>query len=274
MKKVLLIVLFQKILVGYSAVISLTMKDSIMNPLIFASNFSKKVYGKSALFKSGDKKFIIGVFDCNNNDTLDSRDVISISESKTSVPSLYFCADKINSNYAKKVEFILIEKRIYRISNVSLNEMTIELSNSTEEAKKYNFINYMYTIKQLSGLFMDANGVVLDSSQLISSNNKPTIIYYTALYCPPCEKLKPLILQTQDSKLVNLIIVSSDVDKNTNDKLGTYKKIYYFDSLMDPCKVWHNGFPQILVFDKNGKFIESDNNFQREELIKKYAFPN
>ena len=163
MKKVLLIILFQKILIGYSAVISLTMNDSIINPLIFASNFSKKVYGKSALFVSGEKKFIIGVFDSNNNDSLDSRDVVSISELKTKSPGLYYCADKINSNYAKKLEFIIIEKRIYKISDLTLNQITIELSNATDRVQKYNFINYVQTIKQFGGLFMDSNNVVLDS---------------------------------------------------------------------------------------------------------------
>lgn len=258
-------------MVGYSAVINLTIDDSIINPLIFANNFSKTIYGKSALFSSGDKKFIIGVFDSNKNDTLDQRDVVSISELKSKNSSLYSCADKINSIYAKKLKFILLEKRTYKISDLSLNKLTIELTNTPEEAKEYNFINYLSSIKQLGGLFRDANNIELDSAQLNFSNGKPTIIYYTTLYCPPCEKLKPVINQVLQSNSVNLIIVSSDVDK-TRKNPDPYKDIYYFSGQMDPSKVWNNGFPQILVFDKNGKFIESDNNIYREELIRKYAF--
>lgn len=274
MKKLLIFLFFFKIFDGSSAVLSLTINDSIVNPLIFADNFSKKIYGKSALFASGNKKFIIGVFDCNHNNTLDPQDVVSISELKAKATNLYYYADKVNSNYAKKVEFIIIDKRLYKISDLSLDRMTIELSNNTNEVKQYNFINYLQNIKQFGGLFRDSNNIELDSAQLGFSNNKPTIIYYTARYCQPCERMKPLIIQTQDSKFVNLIIVSSDVDKGSYEKSNTYKKIYYFNSLIDPSKVWNNGFPQILVFDKNGNFIEGDNSMRHEELIKKYAFPN
>lgn len=239
---------------------------------MFANNFEKTIYGRSALFSSGNKKFIIGVFDSNQNDTLDSRDVISISELRTKSSSLYGCSDKINSIYAKKLQFILIEGRTYKISEVSLNKIAIEYVKTTNEVKNYNFINYLLSINQFSGLFSDANGEVLDSIKLNFLNGKPTIIYYTARYCQPCEKLRPFINQVQNSKNVNLIIVSSDVDKGTKDSTA-HKNIYYFNSLLDPSKVWNNGFPQVLVFDKNGKFIESDNNMLREELIQKYAFP-
>lgn len=249
------------------------MNDSIINPLIFANNFSKKIYGKSASFTSGNKKFVIGVFDSNHNDTLDSRDVVSISELETKNSSLYSKADKINSIYAKQLKFILIEKRRYIISDLSLDKITIELASTTDEIKEYNFINYLMTIKQFDGLFRNSNNVEMDSTQLNLSNGKPTMIYYTTLHCPPCEKLKPLIIQAQDSKMVNLIIVSSDINKGNND-LNTYKKIYYFNSQADQSKVWNNGFPQILVFDKNGKFIQSENNTRPEELVMKYAFPN
>jgi thiol-disulfide isomerase/thioredoxin len=274
MKKTLLIFLFFKIVVGYSAVMPLSINDSIINPLMFANNFSKKIYGKSALFTSGNRKFIIGVFDSNENDTLDARDVVSISELKTKKNSLYYCADKVNSIYAKKLKFILLEKRTYKILDLSLNKIALEFINATDEAKQYNFIDCLMTITQFDGLFRDSNNVELDSAKLNFSNNKPTIIYYTALYCQPCEKLKPLINQALNSKSVNMIIVSSDVDKYSNDKSGTYKNICYFSSQIDPSKVRSHGFPQILVFDKDGKFIESENNMPEEELIKKYAFPN
>jgi thiol-disulfide isomerase/thioredoxin len=273
MKKTLLLFFCFEAFIGYSAVIPLTINDSIVNPLIFANNFSKKIYGKCATFISGNKKFIIGVFDSNHNDTLDARDVVSIAELKTKKSSIYSCADKINSIYAKKLKYLLIENRTYKISDLSLDKITIELASATDQVKEYNFINYLLTIKQFGGLFRDSNNVEIDSSQLNFSNGKPTIIYYTARYCQPCEKLKPLINQTLSSKEVNLIIVSSDVDKGDKDP-DKYKNIYYFNSLADQSKVWNNGFPQILVFDKEGKFIESDNNIRREELIRKYAFPN
>lgn len=274
MKKALLLLFFFKIFICSSAVISLSIDDSIVNPLMFSNNFLKTIYGKSALFTSGSKTFIIGVFDSNHNDTLDAKDVVSISELKTKKSSLYQCADKINSIYAKKLKFILIEKRIYRITDLSLEKITLDLSNATAEVKQFNFINYLQNINQFGGLLTDSDDIELDSAHLNFSNGRPTIIYYTALYCQPCEKLKPLINQVEDSKNVNLIIVSNDQDKNSNRQSKPYKKIYYFNSLMDPSKVWNNGFPQILVFDKDGKFIESDNTKQREELIKKYAFPN
>ena len=274
MKKLLLLLFFFKIFVCSSAVISLSINDSIINPLMFSNNFLKTIYGKSALFKSGNKTFIIGVFDSNHDDTLDARDVVSISELKTKKSSLYQCADKINSIYAKKLKFLLIEKRTYRITDVSLDKITLELSDATSEVKQFNFINYLENINQFGGLFWDSDNIELDSAHLNFSNGRPTIIYYTALYCQPCEKLKPLINQVEDSKKVNLIIVSSDQDKDSNRGTNPYKKIYYFNSRMDPSKVWNNGFPQILVFDKDGKFIESDNAKKREELIKKYAFPN
>jgi thiol-disulfide isomerase/thioredoxin len=273
MKKTLLIFCFFKIFVGYSVVIPLTMNDSIINSLMFANSFSKKIYGKSTLLTSGNKKFIIGVFDSNQNDTLDPRDVVSISELKAKNYSLYYCADKVNSIYAKNLKFIVIEKRTYKISDLSLDKIALDLVNATDELKQYNFIDCLLTITQFRGLLRDSNNMELDSTRLNFSNGKPTIIYYTALYCQPCEKLKPLINQTLNSKSVNMIIVSSDVDKYSNDKSGTYNNICYF-SQMDPSKVWSHGFPQILVFDKNGKFIESENSKMEEELIRKYAFPD
>src|SRR4051812_3459818 len=159
MKKALLLLFFFKIFICSSAVISLYIDDSIVNPLMFSNNFTKTIYGKSALFKSGSKTFIIGVFDSNHNDTLDPRDVVSISELKAKKSSLYKYADKINSIYAKKLKFILIDKRIYRITDLSLDKITFELSNATAEVKQFNFINYLENINQFGGLFRDSDDI-------------------------------------------------------------------------------------------------------------------
>lgn len=273
MKYTLLLILFFKFTDISSVTILLTKRDSIISPLRFSDKFGKKAYGKSAVFTSGQKRFIIGIFDGNGNDSLDAFDVVCLSELKINSPTLFTCADKLNSNYVGKLEFLIIEKNAYRINLTSLNEIKIEPTQVSEAIRQYNFIDCLLTLSQYKSILIDSTSARIDSTKLASFTGKPTIIYYTASHCAPCEKLKPLVTELLQSKRVNLIIISRDTDTSNKD-FRTYKNRYYFDGNSDPSKARSNGFPQIIVFDKNGKFIESDNGRKREELFKKYAFPN
>jgi thiol-disulfide isomerase/thioredoxin len=256
----------------YSATIPLNTKDSIINPLMFSKNFSRKIYGKSALLSIGQNKFIIGIFDCNSNDSLDALDVVSISELKNNNSILYKCADKVNSNYAKKLKYILIENQAYQILVVDLTKINIERINTSDDIKEYNFINCLTTIKQFDSKFIDSTGEKVNSSRLYFANGKPTIIYFTAAHCAPCEKLKPFITELQYSSKINLIIVSTNSDNSRSD-FADHKNRFYFEGYQDQSKIWNSGYPEILIFDIKGQFIESDNTLQRENLIKKYVVP-
>lgn len=256
-----------------SATILLSKQDSIINPLIFSKNFGKTIYGRSAVFISGQKKFILGLFDCNSNDSLDAIDVISISEMKGNSPTLFTCADKLNSNYAGKLKFILIETNAYKVVVAALNEINIDRTQIKDDIKQYNYIDYLFSLSQFKSILMDSTAANIDSTTLANFNGKTTIIYYTASHCAPCEKLKPLITELLTSKNINLIIVSNNQDKSNKD-FRTYKNRYYFDGLSDQSKARNYGFPQIVVFDRTGRFIESDNNLKLDQLFRKYAFPN
>ncbi len=256
-----------------SATILLKTQDSIINPLIFSNNFGKKIYGRSALFASGQRKFLIGVFDSNNNDTLDKLDIVAISEQKNNKTTLFTSADKMNSNYFGKLKFIIIENNKYEVSIDAFDKVIIGKTQSTADIKEFNFIDCLVNIFQYKSILIDSTSRKIDSIELTKFIGKPTIIYYTISHCAPCEKLKPLISEILSSKKINLIIVSNNIDNSSKD-FRTYKNRYYFDGMMDRSKVRSYGFPQVVVFDKNGNFVESDNGGKREDLLKKYAFSN
>lgn len=273
MKYILLLLLCIKSINVQSAAILLTEKDSITNPLMFSKRFGETVYGRSAIFSSGQKKFIIGIFDSNGNDSLDIFDVVSLSEWRGNIITLFGSADQMNSNYVGKLKFIIIENNAYRTTLTALNEINIERTPINEDIKQYNFIDCLLHLSQFKTILIDSTSASIDSAKLADFNGKPTIIYYTTLYCTPCEKLKPLVTELLSSKKINLIIVSNNLDRSNKD-FRTYKNRYYFDGKSDPSKVRSHGFPRVIVFDKHGQFIESDNIRNREELFRKYAFPD
>lgn len=273
MKYLLLLILFLKFFEVNSATILLTEPDSIVNPLRFSNKAGKIIYGRSAVFTSSQKEFIIGIFDDNSNDSLDALDVVSISELKGNTPTLFKYADKLNSNYVEKLKFIIIAGNAYKINLATLNEVIIERTQMSGEIRQYNFIDCLLTLSQFESILIDSVSAKIDSTSLANFTGKTTIIYYTASHCAPCEKLKPIVTELLSSKRVNLIIISNNLD-SANKDFKTYKNRYYFDGMADPSKVRNHGFPQIIVFDKNGKFVESDNGRKREELFRKYAFSN
>lgn len=216
---------------------------------MFSNKFGEIVYGRSTVFISGQKKFIIGIFDGNDNDSIDALDIVSLSELKSHTPTLFKNTDKLHSNYAGKLKFIIIERNIYKITLASLSEINLERTQISEDIKEYNFIDYLFTLSQFESILMDSTSTRIDSTKLATFIGRPTIIYYTMRHCVPCEQLKPLVTELLSSKKINLIIVSNNLDRSTKD-FKTYKNRYYFDGTSDLSKARHHGFPQIIVFDK------------------------
>ena len=270
MKKLLLLSLcICNISLVNAITIPLSTKDSIQNFMIFAPNFAKTIYGRSALFISGKTEFLIGVFDSNHNDSLDALDVVSIAQVRDKEYSLFNHADQVNSNYAKKIQYLVVKENCYSISAVGLTAIEMEASNKTTELKNYNYIHVLSTIWQFDSLLVDSAGIKVDPRQFYEPG-MINVFYYTTMHCPPCERLKPLVQQLTTSRKINLVIITNNVYQDYSG----YKKKFYFPDMHDPSEFWGHGFPEILVFDKKGNFIESDNSSAKEkseDLLRRYG---
>jgi len=109
--------------------------------------------------------------------------------------------------------------------------------------------------------------------------NKYYIFYYTASWCPPCQKFTPSLVQFYNQNKNNdfeIVLISSDKSEADMTRYAVAKKMPWpqlkFDKVSSFKQAFPNGLrgiPGIMVTDLEGNIIKVDNAFSALPELKK-----
>lgn len=96
-------------------------------------------------------------------------------------------------------------------------------------------------------------GMTVEDYQKLVASDKKVLINFTAVWCAPCQKMKPYILKMQEELKDQIKIVRVDADENK--------------SLTEAMKI--EGLPMIIIYE-NGKEVWRNLGYISEEDLKKH----
>lgn len=116
-------------------------------------------------------------------------------------------------------------------------------------------LNQFTSIAQVNHLELkyDSVGLTVDAYYAkVYNKEKNVLVYFSADWCVPCIKLKPIIIQIETEQKESVEVLNLDVDENP--KIATYLEI--------------NTLPLFILY-KNGKKVWQRNMFMsKENLVK------
>lgn len=104
-----------------------------------------------------------------------------------------------------------------------------------------------------AGQTAKTGGMTVQDYQKLIASDKKVLINFTAVWCAPCQKMKPYILKMQEELKDQVKIVRVDADENK--------------SLTEAMKI--EGLPMIIIYE-NGKEVWRNLGFISEEELKKH----
>lgn len=104
-----------------------------------------------------------------------------------------------------------------------------------------------------AGQTAKTGGMTLQDYQKLVASDKKVLINFTAVWCAPCQKMKPYILKMQEELKDQIKIVRVDADENK--------------SLTEAMKI--EGLPMIIIYE-NGKEVWRNLGYISEEDLKKH----
>lgn len=104
-----------------------------------------------------------------------------------------------------------------------------------------------------AGQTAKTGGMSVEDYQKLVASDKKVLINFTAVWCAPCQKMKPYILKMQDEMKDQVKIVRVDADENK--------------SLTEAMKI--EGLPMIIIYE-NGKEVWRNLGYISEEDLKKH----
>jgi len=104
-----------------------------------------------------------------------------------------------------------------------------------------------------AGQTAKTGGMSVEDYQKLVASDKKVLINFTAVWCAPCQKMKPYILKMQDELKDQVKIVRVDADENK--------------SLTEAMKI--EGLPMIIIYE-NGKEVWRNLGYISEEDLKKH----
>ena len=104
-----------------------------------------------------------------------------------------------------------------------------------------------------AGQTAKTGGMTVDDYQKLVASDKKVLINFTAVWCAPCQKMKPYILKMQEEMKDQVKIVRVDADENK--------------SLTEAMKI--EGLPMIIIYE-NGKEVWRNLGYISEEDLKKH----
>ena len=104
-----------------------------------------------------------------------------------------------------------------------------------------------------AGQTAKTGGMTVDDYQKLVASDKKVLINFTAVWCAPCQKMKPYILKMQEEMKDKVKIVRVDADENK--------------SLTEAMKI--EGLPMIIIYE-NGKEVWRNLGYISEEDLKKH----
>jgi thioredoxin len=104
-----------------------------------------------------------------------------------------------------------------------------------------------------AGQTVKTGGMTVEDYQKLVASDKKVLINFTAVWCAPCQKMKPYILKIQEELKDQVKIVRVDADENK--------------SLTEAMKI--EGLPMIIIYE-NGKEVWRNLGYISEEDLKKH----
>ena len=104
-----------------------------------------------------------------------------------------------------------------------------------------------------AGQTAKTGGMTVEDYQKLVASDKKVLINFTAVWCAPCQKMKPYILKMQEEMKDQIKIVRVDADENK--------------SLTEAMKI--EGLPMIIIYE-NGKEVWRNLGYISEEDLKKH----
>lgn len=104
-----------------------------------------------------------------------------------------------------------------------------------------------------AGQTAGTGGMTVEDYQKLVASDKKVLINFTAVWCAPCQKMKPYILKMQEELKDQIKIVRVDADENK--------------SLTEAMKI--EGLPMIIIYE-NGKEVWRNLGYISEEDLKKH----
>lgn len=104
-----------------------------------------------------------------------------------------------------------------------------------------------------AGQTAKTGGMTVEDYQKLAASDKKVLINFTAVWCAPCQKMKPYILKMQEEMKDKVKIVRVDADENK--------------SLTEAMKI--EGLPMIIIYE-NGKEVWRNLGYISEEDLKKH----
>jgi thioredoxin len=104
-----------------------------------------------------------------------------------------------------------------------------------------------------AGQTAKTGGMTVEDYQKLVASDKKVLINFTAVWCAPCQKMKPYILKMQEEMKDQVKIVRVDADENKG--------------LTEAMKI--EGLPMIIIYE-NGKEVWRNLGYISEEDLKKH----
>ena len=104
-----------------------------------------------------------------------------------------------------------------------------------------------------AGQTAKTGGMTVEDYQKLVASDKKVLINFTAVWCAPCQKMKPYILKMQEELKDQVKIVRVDADENKG--------------LTEAMKI--EGLPMIIIYE-NGKEVWRNLGYISEEDLKKH----
>ncbi len=96
-------------------------------------------------------------------------------------------------------------------------------------------------------------GMTSDDYQKLITSDKKVLVNFTAVWCAPCQKMKPYVLKLQEELKDQIKIVRLDADENK--------------ALVEGMKI--DGLPTIIIYE-NGKEVWRNLGYLSEEELRKH----
>jgi thioredoxin len=100
---------------------------------------------------------------------------------------------------------------------------------------------------------IEKTGITSDDYQKLITSDKKVLVNFSAVWCAPCQKMKPYVVKLQEELKDQIKIVRLDADENK--------------ALVDGMKI--DGLPTIIVYD-NGKEVWRNIGYITEEELRKH----
>ena len=188
----------------------------------------------------------------------------------------------------KTVQLKLIQTRLVDGELLGVFEMEngkiVEVPSSKFNEISANKIKELAPTQSVFDEHLSRKLVKLETNELkpikgVQIPNKYYIFYYTASWCPPCQKFTPSLVQFYDkykNSEFEIILVSSDTSVADMNMYARSKKMPWphlqltsVDSFRQAFPTGLNGIPAIMVTDLEGNIIKKGNAFEVFPKLKK-----